>query len=968
MLNSTTQILRRLRTAAMGWRRREWGVWCFQTSAFCWLGLVILGLGDAVFHWSGAARATGFGLLAFALTLRLIWFWYRRKGEGDGLESIARFLETQDPTLGSKLMNFLQLRAQGTDPKLSPLTRTLADQAVEQCASGIADKDFQRLVRTPRLRQQATRAAIILGGFVLLLGLGYEVTRMEIPRFLDPFGDHPPYSFTRIEILQPGPSGTNILYGGSLLIQAKVMGHVPRELFVTSVPTNSGEAPVTLPMFQKANGRFDQQLLDLRRVQNVYVHTKDRRSLSKLIPIGLIWTPQWEKAFVQSTPPAYTRLPAEERSYALKPLQVLEGTVLRFRIGSNRPLREGTIEFTPVEGVPQTVALKPAMAGDREVVGTWMAKDSGRFQFRMMDVDGHSSTETWEGALTVTHDLAPTVEIVEPAQDSFVAMDFHFDARITATDDYGLQWTRVHVGLNQSFRTPEQKTYTNLVRHVQEVVTLSPQALGAKPGDLISVFAEAADTAPESHTARSRTLHMVVISVEQYNQFLREQLDMKDIQAKYAQLFDQVQGLVEEQKKLTESVDALKKDLQKTPNGEADRKQRERQLDQLLARQSELNQKLNDQAERMEQFVRKDPVYDVESDFQQTLKDLASRIRNSTQTNDMASRKVASESSPAQGPRRVDSEMLDSLRKASEAQVQALSGMANNGKEMADTMEDMEALQEVMKDFNEFEALFEAQESIAEQMKAYSHSGPLRREDQLALKSLAKTQHEVSEMLEMLPHKLRRDADQAKAQFPKAAKSARELAIQLEEHRFASQARNASDRMLAAESQVAAVAAEQLRAEMERLLRECNSEGNCPNPQELDQYLQATRGRKAGRSFSQMAQTKKFQKPGSAGQGKGSGSEKGSAGGGYAMQDHPEMSVLGNETMANPSESTQLSYRKSGAAAAAGQSSSASASVDKADSLRRLKSINRNSGAIPSETLVEEYSDVVDQYFKTLSK
>ena len=60
------------------------------------------------------------------------------------------------------------------------------------------------------------------------------------------------------------------------------------------------------------------------------------------------------------------------------------------------------------------------------------------------------------------------------------------------------------------------------------------------PGDVISMFAEVTDTALQPHIARSETVRLMVISVEDYNNFLREQTDLAETEAKYALLKNRV--------------------------------------------------------------------------------------------------------------------------------------------------------------------------------------------------------------------------------------------------------------------------------------------------------------------------------------------------------------------------------------------------------------------------------------------
>jgi TolA-binding protein len=77
---------------------------------------------------------------------------------------------------------------------------------------------------------------------------------------------------------------------------------------------------------------------------------------------------------------------------------------------------------------------------------------------------------------------------------------------------------------------------------------------------------------------------------------------------------------------------------------------------------------------------------------------------------------------------------------ASDDQV-ALGGVQEETeKEVAQTLQDMSQMQELLKDFSVFEALYQAQQELAAQAQAYNRAGELSREDQLALKELAATE------------------------------------------------------------------------------------------------------------------------------------------------------------------------------------------------------------------------------------
>lgn len=174
-------------------------------------------------------------------------------GAQKSAEHTARVLESRDPELGSSLINLLQLREQTHDPRLAPFTRQLAQQAVDDCAAELKGVDLLRLARSGAVRGEGKRALIALFALAAVLAAAFQITRTEVPRFLDPFGDHPPYSFTRLEITEPAADGFQVTYGGSLLVTARASGHHPADLFLASYPAGHPEQVATVPMLNKAS-------------------------------------------------------------------------------------------------------------------------------------------------------------------------------------------------------------------------------------------------------------------------------------------------------------------------------------------------------------------------------------------------------------------------------------------------------------------------------------------------------------------------------------------------------------------------------------------------------------------------------------------------------------------------------------------------------------------------------------------
>jgi hypothetical protein len=130
--------------------------------------------------------------------------------------------------------------------------------------------------------------------------------------------------------------------------------------------------------------------------------------------------------------------------------------------------------------------------------------------------------------------------------------------------------------------------------------------------------------------------------------------------------------------------------------------------------------------------------------------------------------------------------------------------------------------------------------------------------------------------------------------------------------------------------------------------------------------LKLERGLNPGNNFAQMARSRKSGM--NFGRGLGQGQGQGESGeSGYAMADGSKMDVMGNEPQAERGNATARQSSRQGKGIGAAALNQAATQTDTADVVKNLNPLNRQSGAVSSETLIEEYSDLVDHYFKTIT-
>lgn len=919
------------------------------------LAIPVLMVTDVLFHFSAIPRlAGGIAILLAAGASLLIAFGLACFARPPALR-IARLLESRNPALGSKLVNILQLEADAAKDDTTPLTRSLAKRAVADASKALDLPTLPPLAREPRLKSYVRTLAISAGALGMITIFGGPHVRHEWLRFIDPFGDHPPFSLTRLEILKPA-EGAEVLYGGSFTIEARASGHQPSELFLTARPGDPAAVPVTLPMSARGDGTFVARLENIVHPMEIVAHTANRSARSHRRMLGLILTPQFGDVRVTLTPPEYTGQKPREMAYRFTALQVLEGTGIQFQIASNRPLGEGVIQFETSAAAPTQIPLAPADGLPPTTARADLtAQESGRLTFFLTDAAGHRADENPTCNLTVARDQPPAIAITAPESDALVVEDFTVPILIDATDDFGLGSMRLHIAVNEEFLPLDAVIFDapDTRRHRIEH-TLDLTAHGIKAGDRVTIFAEAIDTRPDPQISRTSMRRLEVITEDDYNEMLRTKSDVAMIAGKYEDLVKRLESHIAEQERIEKEL----ADLRERAAEGADPEEVLRDFSRAVAAQHELNQGLDRLADEMEDFGRENPVYDFEKELQEKLREQADALRESTKEQ-QEQVEAALESGPPP-PETPNAEMMQDMELAAREQRERLQGEQQPaGEEVVEALQDLALLHELMKDFNRFEQLAGEQKALAEQSKAYQDKPELNAEDRLALRDLGARQRDMAGKLEQLARKLAHDAEAAEEKFPEAASSARQLANQMDAAAMPGLARDAARNMLEARAKDAHAQARKLHEEMDKLFCEECEQGQQGLADALDQALRLQRGMDPGDSLRQMLLSQNFRPlPGQAGAGGAGGFSASSAMDAQAM-------LLGGESFMNGPIADSLSGRGDGASQGLG--SGPTASIDRADGASVDHESARRTATPGTSTLLMEYENLADAYFRRLT-
>ncbi|MGB0743075.1 MAG: hypothetical protein ACPGSB_00990 [Opitutales bacterium] len=881
----------------------------------------------------------------------------------------ARHLEERCPELGSSLMNFLDLEATVQDSSKPELTRKMASHAQAEHAETASHVQLTKLVVNTKLKSGAQALGISLLVLTSLCFAFWPFFRAHLARLFDPYGAHPPYSLTTLVMLEPISGAKPIIFGESLRIHVEAKGHAPDQIELSYWPTERPDEVFRTAMLPRGKKEFVQGIEELEEPITIQAQTLNGRSRTEPVSVDVYLNPKIEAVELEIHPPAYTRLPVSKRAYGFNELRVLRTSKILLRTSSNRPLHSGEIRMDrPLE--VEAHSLVPMQPTDETtVLGEFVADQSTGFSITVTDQDGLVSERSQRGAIMVAEDNAPSVSITSPKSSTLLALDAALTIRAEAFDDYGLKELRLHRAINGVFTAPVIISASEQSPRLDMEWTLDFATIGVQQEDVVSIYAEAIDIAPEPQVTRSEMIRITAISVEDYNSLLRQEADMARVAKKYEALRERFEELMEEQASLLEEARALHEKLEQTTD-EAERQRIMEELEKLQLAQAEINEALKELANDMEQTVRDEPLYDVESSFKQQLTDAAGNIRKAANTNDQRIQSILQQmKSPGNSPQQ-EAALAEALAQAMQEQRDQLMGQESTMQEIEESAEEMGNFHEMLKNFNRYTALTNEQRSLANAAAAYNRIERLSREDELALRDLAHDQKMIRDELELLIEKFRRDAEAGAEAFPQAAASSLDFAAAIQASRSPLLSKRSTDAMLDGEGMQSAELAAATAEAMESLLSQCNG-GMGEMSSELDRRLSATRpgSNPAGNTYEQMLENMRMRYGMGQAQGFGTGGQGGSTpGGGFSTPGSEAPALAGNESLAGVGSSSQDEARTGGSGSGTGDSSQVIDSTGEEGSLSELEEQRRNSASVRGESLFIEHDDIIDAYFEKITE
>ena len=694
-------VLHHLRSRLAGWMALRSAL-----AALAVLGALALAavLADAAMDLPETVRVATPMMLPVAVFAVLLtgWVSWRRLSE----MFLARVLERRDPSLGNRLSNAVDLEQKTGD---SPVQEFLRREAVALGGQSAAKLSARQFMGRSVPRALLTLLCCLLA-WAALVWAAPDVTRAVLPRFLDAHGDHPPYSRLVIEV---APGAASILYGGQVEVRATVRGRLAEKLWLVE---RTGSRQTRAIMFLAPDKSYFQTLANLREASEYWV--TDGAARSKRFPLTILKTPQIAQVEVTTEFPEYTGRPAHTGKLGEEAQALPEETRVGFRVASNRPLKSGEIELTPVLGGKATVVtLAPDKANGSVVSGSFTLTEAVAFTLTVKDTDGLVSAENRRGRFNILPDRPPRIFVLEPGKDAVATPATRVPVRVQATDDYAVArvgWLR---GFNRSMERPlsMKVTLKEGPQSVEAAGAFDLTKLGVRPGDVIDYYFEAADNYPKGpNVVFSRLFRLEIISEEQYKAMLQRYAAQKALFESYLKNDAWLKRLAERARSLAAKA------AQSDPGAR----------DEAAA----LAQQLAEYEKALGELLQAPTMFDVEEAFHNTL---SGQFASIEKTRANLSRVLGGGVLDAQALKEL-SEDLGSLSKEEAEQVGLPAAQ-------------IAAVVDLLAAADAFVKLAQRQAALAQMLERFADNlNPLTRLEQMELQELAHQQHRVQEDLAKL--------------------------------------------------------------------------------------------------------------------------------------------------------------------------------------------------------------------------
>ncbi|QDT94975.1 ATP-binding protein [Gimesia aquarii] len=779
---------------------------------------------------------------------------------------VARQIETHLGVANSRLINSVEFLENPSNSS----SRELIDQSIrdgEDMASSLSSFEVVKF------RGFLKACGLALGAILFVIVTFASAPRliaMVLPRYLDPTGDHPPFTLLDFEVTV---SPETVYHGRSATISAKLSG--PEAVDQASVVFVEGNSRKRLPMYRNSAGEFILPIEQADKTQEFYIDTPSGRS--QRLTFSVLKVPYFESVSVHYEFPRYTGWSSVSHALDTRGIRGLEGTKVTLSATGNLPLNSAQMELFGPESEDEkedripydTVTLHPTEKDVATVSGSFQLQSSGWYRLTLVGVNGARSEEQLEGKIISAPDRMPRISFLEPDPNVIAVEGWKIPVLLQATDDVEIDRIIFLCGVNgwgpDSTLLPLHKDQTTIARADYE---FDLKSLGARAGDIITYYASAYDNHPSGeHVSETSRYVIQVISEEEYREYARQQYQMEQLIQEFEDFRTRMDDLKEQREEILKELNELQKKLE---SGEEMSGEELNRLEQLQKKLEQFAKQAEELSKKMQERSDDPQLYDLEQPYREMLKTLSQQLAQQSE-----SANELKKTSASYGKQPGNTEKRNAFQQAAENFMKKKDPFGKKTEETLDeTEQDLEKLRladSLIAQAERLRAAILYQRDLADRLGEFRDRKSFNPDEMKKMQRMAKEQELLQQEIEEVKTALKEAAKEAAESLPKMSGNAKQICDALEKMQVDQDQDAAARSARKGNGQQAYDSADEAAKKLESLLSDCCSPKSGSESGDLDGCLKLPK-QNLKNSLEQLAQGRKI--PGIG--------QKGKSGSGYA--------------------------------------------------------------------------------------
>jgi len=648
------------------------------------------------------------------------------------LKNTAKTLDSLNKDNPEIFLSSYELGNDKQNQKSSSIRTFLLDKVFQQAADNIKKIKHGSIFPTRLIIKKLIFLIIVSSIAATALMLPINITSVILNRIFHPNSDIPPYSPYSFILT---PSNPAVVFGDSLELNLKIDGPPVEQTVLLKTKFNEKINSVTC--YNASNNTYTSKIEKLTRPLEFWFTVGKARTKHYRVKLKL--RPKIVLAKIHLKYPEYTHIPDKNFILARNSIKVMPNSIVTLTLFSNRPLSAGTLILT--DNNKNKNIVNGVKTNAQSVSFSWKATRKASLNALIYDIRGTANSNPLKFKQFILKDNPPDVSIISPDSFALATPDAIIKLSGYAEDDIGLK--RVNIIKTVSgyrdrmfFLGPQKVS-----KRFDFSDTLNLLKLGLVPGNIIEIYAEAADFNPSlDGLALSKLVKIQIISKEEYANLLRTRTHVELVLKRYSEMMNLFFKMREQ---LETSIETL------TSKQDANTKKN------ILKKLNALNNKIFDSFKKL---IKEFPIFEMEKNQKKTLRKLFNKaFKNQQQLAKL------SENSSANS---ISEKLKQLLSKWNESEQEIKKNQKN--------LNDLIAYTAIMHDAAKLKKIYMDQKEIVTRLSRFKLNDIAS--GSAMLKKIAIKEAELAKNLTTLQTKLKQDAEALSDKFWKIKQDAADMA------------------------------------------------------------------------------------------------------------------------------------------------------------------------------------------------